>query len=436
MSYNSGNDPSWGRMDGQSGGAGGGDGSAQSGGAAGGQQQYSQQQHMMGGYGGWGPMSGMVPPQQAQGAPPQQHNPSYNMMGAQGYGTSPGMVGSMAMQQQLSGGGGTDDQSSAAETLAAMQSEQYQQQQQMQQQQQLAMLQMLQMGGYQGGNSSMGPSAAQAGYSSMGGMYHPFYASQYQMPGDGGMQSSSAPFAYPSASAPSPVSAIANRPKGKAAKNKLKPKRPLSAYNLFFKDERARLLAEIPDKKGDSKEEDSEEAKDSNKADSDRASKKQKTESDAGADEGGDDDSKKGKTEADEDEKKTSASKDADGEGDEKKTGASSTNTDDLEDKNKTADSKLKRKPHGKISFESMAKTIGARWKKIDPDLRAEYEALAAKDMKRYKAEKETFERKQRQGMEGSRNDQYQQEQLPAEEANSGAAPSAGTKEDRPQGEV
>mmetsp|Transcript_9337 Transcript_9337/g.12544 ORF Transcript_9337/g.12544 Transcript_9337/m.12544 type:complete len:408 (-) Transcript_9337:106-1329(-) len=58
--------------------------------------------------------------------------------------------------------------------------------------------------------------------------------------------------------------------------------------------------------------------------------------------------------------------------------------------------SKRKRaSPHGKISFQSLAKIIGARWKKLERCYVIEYEKLAADDKLRYK--KEMAEYKERQ---------------------------------------
>lgn len=89
-----------------------------------------------------------------------------------------------------------------------------------------------------------------------------------------------------------------------------KPKRPLSAYNIFFKEERNRILENIPD----------EEAK------------------------------------------------------------LPSTST-----------RKRKKRPHGKIGFESLAKAIGQRWQSLSETELAIYKEKAQQDMKRYKAEMEAF---------------------------------------------
>jgi hypothetical protein len=107
-------------------------------------------------------------------------------------------------------------------------------------------------------------------------------------------------------------------PKKKNArkKHKDKPKRPLSAYNLFFKDERKKILAAIP------------------------------------------------------------------------------TKTEDGEDKEEELDEegkKRKKAPHGKIGFENLAKIIGQRWQKLEPDRIEHYKKLAAVDMKRYKEQMEVF---------------------------------------------
>ena len=137
--------------------------------------------------------------------------------------------------------------------------------------------------------------------------------------------------------------------KSRPKKPKNKPKRPLSAYNIFFKDERANILSGIPDK--------SEEDED----DEDDEEKKVKDE-DGGDGEEGEDGEKK-----------------------------------------KSSGKKRKRVPHGKIGFESLAKIVGQRWKELPPDELEKYKKLAEEDMKRYRKEMESYVQKQREGLEQSR---------------------------------
>ena len=53
-----------------------------------------------------------------------------------------------------------------------------------------------------------------------------------------------------------------------------------------------------------------------------------------------------------------------------------------------------KKTPHGKIGFESLAKTIGARWKELPPEQLENYKAEAEKDSQRYAAEMEDFNKR------------------------------------------
>ena len=139
-------------------------------------------------------------------------------------------------------------------------------------------------------------------------------------------------------------------------KPKGKPKRPLSAYNIFFKEERERILREIENPK------------------------KPKIESGEVGENEGDD--------------KEFVKKEDTEEGDED-------NEDDgAGDNGKNEKKRKKAAPHGKIGFENLAKTIGKRWRALNPDELAYYKEKADTDMKRYKVEMEKFMAKQREASE------------------------------------
>ena len=107
--------------------------------------------------------------------------------------------------------------------------------------------------------------------------------------------------------------------KKRRKKPKDKPKRPLSAYNLFFKDEREKILEEIPTEAGKEEEQDP---------------------------------------------------------------------------KHLITWPGKKRPPHGKISFDSLAKTIGSRWKSLSKERLAHYKERATEDLSRYAKEMKLYEKK------------------------------------------
>jgi len=153
-----------------------------------------------------------------------------------------------------------------------------------------------------------------------------------------------------------------------------KPRRPLSAYNLFFSEERERILKEIDEK-----------------AALERGEEPKK--------EGEEDGEKKEEEPADGEEKKAEESKD----GDENK-------TDGDDKKRKIPKAFLRpllpgqrkrrahRKTHGKISFRLLAQMVGARWKALPDDDRKYYQDLAKEDSVRQKeAMKDYYRMEQRQ---------------------------------------
>ena len=132
------------------------------------------------------------------------------------------------------------------------------------------------------------------------------------------------------------------------------PRRPLSAYNLFFSKERERILREI-----------------------------------------------EGKTEEDEEEKAEAAeaSSDEQGKGAEAKGKPKALLRPLL-----PADKKRRphRKTHGKISFQLLAQKVGQRWKALPDEKRKYYQDLAQEDMKRQKKAMEEYYQKRSASVGGA----------------------------------
>jgi len=143
-----------------------------------------------------------------------------------------------------------------------------------------------------------------------------------------------------------------------------KPKRPLSAYNLFFKEERANILASIDAAK---KEKEAKDAKDGEK----------------------DDELQEGDETVKPDDNGTNDQEDGE---------------EVQQNGNKKKKRRNKKKtPHGKISFETLAKTIGKRWAELDEQELARFKSMALEDMKRYKDEMEVHFTKQQKLQEQER---------------------------------
>mmetsp|Transcript_5746 Transcript_5746/g.9066 ORF Transcript_5746/g.9066 Transcript_5746/m.9066 type:complete len:616 (+) Transcript_5746:71-1918(+) len=118
-------------------------------------------------------------------------------------------------------------------------------------------------------------------------------------------------------------------------KPKDRPKRPLSAYNIFFKEERNRILESLP----------------------------------------------------------VNAAKEDDN------TNSNTSDGEQTSDPENAPVKRRRRKrkgpaPHGKIGFESLAKLIGKRWQELEPDKMAIYKGKAEEDMQRYKKEMVLYKQK------------------------------------------
>ena len=159
-------------------------------------------------------------------------------------------------------------------------------------------------------------------------------------------------------------------PKSRRKRPKGMPKRPLSAYNLFFRSERAKIIAAATES--------------SNNKDNECASNKASQ----------------------------AFSKQNDCEACNKNPVESDTNDcSDKKDRNgKRTCAKSKKIPHGKISFEELGRLIGSRWKELSDEEKKEYQDTAAKESNRYSLEMEKFHKERNQNIKNLQMDSTKKE--------------------------
>jgi len=186
------------------------------------------------------------------------------------------------------------------------------------------------------------------------------------------------------------------------------PRRPLSAYNFFFSEERERVLAALPDPSGQKEGEASKEGDVATNEDKDaklegEGSKKDDTTTATTSEM----ESTKSVKEESAGTNNVEATKDS--ESAEKEAEKKQSNTERLLALRNSQRNVRRphRKTHGKIGFKALAKLIGERWRALPPEKREYYTKLAETDLARYKEQMKEYHRKNKwsflqQGKDGT----------------------------------